>query len=150
MNYQKNINKILGIKSNMNFYQIIIIFIITLILFKQIDFFKKLFFVATRDHDTRIVNSYDHCERESIGFLSHIKKKFALVYKIPIINYDTSPNSSWYYADLETGKTNKVIFLNYKVNNKNFNYDLSDEFSHNLDDYKILEKNHNCYFLELK
>jgi hypothetical protein len=150
MNYLNKINRITGVVSKKNYYKVILIFIVTLIFFKQIGFFKKLYFVATRDHEARLVSNYDHCGRESIGFLSHIKKKFDLTYKIPIINYESSPNSSWYYADLKTIETNKVIFLNYTANNKNFNYEFNNKFSHNLDNYKILEKNHNCYLLELR
>ena len=103
----------------------------------QISFFKKVYFLITRDYDSRLYNTYDYCGHESVGYLIHLKKKFNINYKIPIVNYGNSPNSSWYFYDLRIKETNRVIFLNYAMGNKNFNYELNDEYSHNLNDYNI-------------
>lgn len=146
----KSINKIIKINSNNDYFKFIIITVVILILFKQMDFFRKFFFLMTRNYETRLIKNYEYCGHESIGFLSDIKNKFDVTYKIPIINYGNSPNSSWYYANLESIKTNKVIFLNHNLHNKNFNYELNDKFSHYLEDYKILHKFNNCYLLEKK
>ena len=59
-------------------------------------------------------------------------------------------NSSWYFYDLKIKETNRVIFLNYSMGNENFNYELNDEHSHNLNDYNILDNYENCYLLEKK
>ena len=66
--------------------------------------FKKIYFVFTRDYETRLVNSYEYCGKESIGFLSDVKKRFQIDYRIPIVNYTSSPNSSWYYNNLKDMK----------------------------------------------
>ena len=124
--------------------------IIFLIICYQISFFKKVYFVITRDYDYRLNNTYDYCGYESVGYLIHLKKKFNINYKIPIVNYGNSPNSSWYFYDLRTKETNRVIFLNYTTGNGNFNYELNDEYSHNLNDYNILDNYENCYLLEKK
>ena len=124
--------------------------IIFLIICYQISFFKKVYFLITRDYDSRLYNTYDYCGYESVGYLINLKKKFNINYKIPIVNYGNSPNSSWYFYDLRIKETNRVIFLNYTMGNENFNYELNDEYSHNLNDYNILDKYENCYLLEKK
>ena len=96
-----------------------------------------------------MIKEYQFCGSESIGFLSSIKNQFNIDYKIPIINYETSPNSSWYFNELKKIKTNKVIFLNYRTDNKNFDYKENNKFSHRLNSYKILYKYNNCYFLQI-
>ena len=85
-----------------------------------------------------------------ICWLFDLPKKFNINYKIPIINYGNSPNSSWYFNNLKIKETNKIIFLNYTMGNENFNYELNNEYSHNLNDYNILDNYENCYLLEKK
>jgi hypothetical protein len=143
-----------------NYIKIIILLIGTLIFLKQIDFFKKFYFLFTRPYEVRMEKNYKHCGQESIGFLKVIKNKYNIDYKIPIINFSDSPNSSWYYYDLKNKDTNKVIFLNYfmknsvnsrvPLNNKNFDYNSNSNFSYYLKDYKILYQSLNCYLLEKK
>jgi hypothetical protein len=116
----------------------------------QISFFKKVYFLITRNYDYRLYNTYDYCGYESVGYLIYLKKKFNINYKIPIVNYGNSPNSSWYFYDLRIKETNRVIFLNYTIGNENFNYELNDEYSHKLNDYNILDNYRNCYLLEKK
>ena len=132
-----------------NYYKVIIILVALLITLKQIDFFKKLYFTLTRSYETRLIKEYEFCGGESIGFLNQIKKNFNIYYKIPIINYEISPNSNWYFNNLKKIKTNKVIFLNYTMQNKSFTGNENNKFSHDLDSYKILYKYNNCYFLEI-
>ena len=131
------------------YYKIIIVLIALLITLKQIDFFKKLYFTLTRSYETRLIKEYEFCGSESIGFLNEVKKKFNINYRIPIINYEISPNSSWYFNSLKKIKTNKVIFLNYTMQNKSFNHIKNSKFSHDLNSYKILYEYNNCYFLEI-
>jgi hypothetical protein len=49
--------------------------IIFLIMCYQISFFKKVYFLITRDYDYRLNNTYDYCGHESVGYLIHLKKK---------------------------------------------------------------------------
>tara|TARA_B110000967_G_C18770694_1_gene502900 strand:+ start:556 stop:888 length:333 start_codon:yes stop_codon:yes gene_type:complete len=107
--------------------------------------FKKIYFVFTRDYETRLVNSYEYCGKESIGFLSDVKKNFQIDYRIPIVNFTSSPNSSWYYNNLKNIKNKKVIFLNYDSD-----YKVNTKYSQNLRDYKILLQYNNCYLLDIK
>lgn len=132
-----------------NYNKIIIILIIILITLYQTDFFKKLYFTLSRSHEIRLVKVYQFCGGESIGFLSKIKNQFNIDYQIPIINYATSPNSSWYFNGLKKIKTNKVIFLNYDVDNKNIDYKKYNKYSHKLNSYKVLYKYNNCYYLQI-
>jgi len=147
------------IKKN-NYIKIIILLIGAFIILKQIGFFKKFYFLFTRSYEVRMEKNYKYCGQESIGFLKTIKNKYNIDYKIPIINFSDSPNSSWYYNNLKNKDTNKVIFLNYfmknsvnsrtPLNNKNFNYKSNSNFSYYLKDYKILYQSLNCYLLEKK
>ena len=125
--------------------KLMILTILILIMFVQMNFFKKIYFLFTRDYQTRLIKSYEYCGKESIGFLSDIKKRFQIDYKIPIVNYTSSPNSSWYYNDLKSIKNKKIIFLNYNSNHK-----VNTKYSQNLNDYKILHKYNNCYLLDIK
>ena len=133
---------ILKKKDYLNF---LIFTILTLIMFVQMNLFKKTYFLLTRDYETRLTKSYEYCGKESIGFLSHIKEKFQIDYKIPILNYTDSPNSSWYYNDLKDTKNKKIIFLNYDSN-----HELNSKYSKYLKDYKILHQYNNCYLLDIK
>ena len=122
-----------------NIFKTTIIITLFLITIKQTDFLKKTYFTLTRSYDYRLVNSYEFCGKESIGFLDYIKTNFNINYKLPIINYTDSPNSSWYFDNLKKKNTNKIIFLNY---NKDTNS------SKDLEDYKIIYKHNDCYYLE--
>jgi|TARA_X000000950_G_C13828576_1_gene625094 hypothetical protein len=128
-----------------DYSNLMILIILILIMFFQMNLFKKIYFLLTRDYETRLIKSYEYCGKESIGFLSDIKKKFKINYKITIVNYASSPNSSWYYNDLKNIKNKKIIFLNY-----NSNYKVNTKYSQNLNDYKILYKYNNCYLLDAK
>jgi len=128
-----------------NYLKIMILAILILIMLVQINFFRKTYFILTRDYETRLIKSYEYCGKESIGFLSDIKKKFQIDYKIPIVNYASSPNSSWYYNDLKNIKNKRIIFLNY-----NSNYKVNTKYSQNLKDYKVLHQYNNCYLLDIK
>jgi len=128
-----------------DYLKFLIFTILTLIMFVQMNFFKKTYFLLTGDYETRLTKSYEYCGKESIGFLSHIKEKFQIDYKIPILNYTDSPNSSWYYNDLKDTKNQKIIFLNYDTN-----HELNSKYSKDLKDYKILHQYNNCYLLDIK
>ena len=141
MSYLKKIKEI---KFKKDYYKFYIILILVLILVKQIDIFKKTYFTLTRSYDSRLVSNYEFCGQESIGFLSYIKAKFNIDSIVPIINFESSPNSSWYFSDLNNNKTNKIIFLNYSK------YNQVNSTSHDLKVYKIIYKYNNCYLLENK
>jgi hypothetical protein len=128
-----------------DYLKVMILTVLILIMFFQMNLFKKIYFVFTRDYETRLVNSYEYCGKESIGFLSDVKKSFQIDYRIPIVNYTSSPNSSWYYNNLKDIKNKKVIFLNYDSD-----YKVNTKYSQNLRDYKILYQYNNCYLLDIK
>ena len=128
-----------------DYLKIMILTVLILIMFFQMNLIKKIYFVFTRDYETRLVNSYEYCGKESIGFLSDVKKRFQIDYRIPIVNYTSSPNSSWYYNNLKDIKNKKVIFLNYDSD-----YKVKTKYSQNLSDYKILLQYKDCYLLDIK
>ena len=123
-------------------YKNIFVLIILVILFVQIDFFKKTYFTLTRSYENRMISSYEYCGQESIGFLDYVKNNFDINYQIPIKNFADSPNSSWYFSGFNKIDTNKIIFLN-------FTKDIStNSLIYKSQKYKILYKSQNCYFLE--
>ena len=128
-----------------DYLKVMILTVLIIIMFSQMNLFKKIYFVFTRDYETRLVNSYEYCGKESIGFLSDVKKNFQIDYRIPIVNFTSSPNSSWYYNNLKNIKNKKVIFLNYDSD-----YKVNTKYSQNLRDYKILLQYNNCYLLDIK
>jgi len=133
-----------------NLFKIILISIIFIILLKQIDFFKKVYFILTKSYDTRMVNSYEYCGGESIGFLNYIKTSFNITYKVPIINFEISPNSSWFFNDLKKMTSNKVIFLNFNKKIENLDSNVVRDYSFELDDYNVIYSSDSCYYLEKK
>ncbi len=140
------------IKKNSNkiYFDFAVIFLVALITLQQTDFFRNSYFLMKRNYEERLIRSYEYCGKESIGFLAHMKKKYNITYKVPILNFDTSPNSSWYYSSLKYAETNKVIFLNYDLYNRNLYKNINDEFSYYLESYNVIHQFRNCYLLEKK
>lgn len=142
--------KNLTFSKNKNIFKLIVVLLILLISIKQIDFFKKVYFILTKSYDIRMVNSYEHCGGESIGFLNYIKTSFNITHKVPIINFEISPNSSWFFNDLKKMTSNKVIFLNFNKKIENLDINVVRDYSFELDDYNVIYSSDNCYYLEKK
>jgi len=94
----------------------IILALMLIVLLNHFNFFKNFYFLVSRDFTTRLNKVYGFCNKESVGFLSYIKKKYDLKQKIYIKNYKISPDPSWIFynaSNAEFDKT-KLILLNYK------------------------------------
>jgi hypothetical protein len=127
------------------YLSVALIVFIFLIIAKQNSFFKNAYFVFKFSYKERLLNQYNFCGYESLGFLDYIKQKYNLSQKIPIINFGNSPNPSWFYADLKDSKdSDKAIFLSYGRNQERFSqlYNL-----YNFNKYKIIEKFESCYYV---
>ena len=121
----------------------IITFLFILIIYK-IDFLRSLHDTIIINYDDRISKTYGFCDREGIGYVNFIKKKFNVNDKIEIRNslrFNSNNSGIWsvYNPNLlyENIKGVYLIVINYnKLKNK---IDLSN--------YKILHKYEDCYFL---
>ena len=124
-----------------------IILIFLLVIFAlNIDLFRKSYFVATLDHDSRQSKiAYDYCEGSGTGYIFYIKKKYNLNKSPKIINFggaQASPPQGWIFNNNRI-HDNKLIIL--------FNLDQNNKFRFDLNNYNI-EDNHknDCLYLTKK
>lgn len=99
------------------YYSLITLAILILLILHQINFWKNLYLIYTKKIEERLLNIYGYCEKESYGFLKHIKSKYKLEKNLKIINYEIVPNSLWIVYDSKKEIDDKPkIFLNYIKN----------------------------------
>ena len=109
---------------------------------------RKSFFLISKDYKKRMIDHHGYCGNESVGFLDYLYKKYNFK-KIPTIITHEVPDEYW-----------SLFRFNKNVRNKKYNYEylillnynqekiMSKEF--NINNYKIIESNKNCYLLNLK
>ena len=100
-----------------NLKNLIFVFIIITI-FHNFNSAKNLYTIIKKDYNQRLVNSYEFCRNESIGFLDYIKKKYKINKSIIIKNFFISPDPSWFFLDTQLNQTvsDKIILLGYNKN----------------------------------
>ena len=96
---------------------LIFVFIIIAI-FHNFNSAKNLYSIIKKDYNERLVNSYEFCRNESIGFLDYIKKKYKISKSIIIKNFFISPDPSWFFLDTQLNQTvsDKTILIGYNEN----------------------------------
>ena len=97
-----------------NLKNLIFVFIIITI-FHNFNSAKNFYSIIKKDHNQRLVNSYEFCRNESIGFLDYIKKKYKINNSIVVKNSFISPDPSWFFLDSQLNQTvsDKIILLGY-------------------------------------
>ena len=102
-----------------NLKNLIFIFII-IVIFHSFNSAKNAYLIIKNDHNQRLVNSYEFCKNESIGFLNYIKEKYKINNYITIKNFFISPDPSWFFLNSRLNKidSNKTILLGYNENQK--------------------------------
>ncbi len=127
-----------------NLYLIIIIFLF-LIAYK-INLLKSVHDLFMSNYDDRISNVYGFCDREGIGYVNFIKKKFKINGKIKLINsLKQNNNNSGEWAVYNSNffkKTKSDYFI--LINHEKF------KIKYNLNNFKILHNFKDCYFLTKK
>ena len=122
---------------------ILLIVSLLIILFKS-NFFHNISEILSLKYDHRISNVYGFCEREGIGYVNFVKKKFKVNQKIDLINSLKRNNynsGNWAIYDtnfLENDKSDYLIVINYEKLSKKID----------LNQYKIIHNTEDCYFLE--
>ena len=126
-------------KKNLN----VLIIIFLGILLIKINFFSNIAQIMTFKYDKRISNIYGFCEREGIGYVNFLKKKFNINKKIDLINSlernnNNSGNWAIYNSNFnESEKSDYLIIINHKkISNKV-----------NLNNFKIIHNHEDCYLL---
>ncbi len=115
---------------------IALLFFFTLI---QTNFFKNIFELSTTNYNQRIINSEGFCEKRGIGYVNFIKEKYNINEKIRLITADKEP-SLWsvFSSNFDQRETSKHIII------INFN-SLKNKID--LQEYKIINKYKDCYYL---
>ena len=127
-------------KKNLYLISIILLF---LIIYKT-NFLRSLHDLLIVSYDDRISNTYGFCEKEGIGYVNFIKKKFDIDGKIKLRNslkQNNNNSGKWavYNSNFDREKKpDYLILINYEK--------LRSEF--NLDEFKILHQFKDCYFLK--
>ena len=122
----------------------ILLIISLLILLIKSNFFHNISEILRVKYDQRISNVYGFCEREGIGYVNFVKKKFKVNQKIDLINSLKRNNynsGNWAIYDtnfLENDKSDYLIVINYEKLSKKID----------LNQYKIIHNTEDCYFLE--
>ena len=140
----------------MNYKKInlLLILILTILFIENYQIHKKIFILLTKGPEKRLVDQYDYCGGESVGFIKYIYKKYDFKSIPMIINFDNKvPDNYWSIFKYDK-KIRQNIFKNYdyiillnydyvemrkSIKNKNFN----------LDNYKIIENSKNCFLYKL-
>tara|TARA_Y100001958_G_scaffold133856_1_gene104154 strand:- start:498 stop:887 length:390 start_codon:yes stop_codon:yes gene_type:complete len=101
-----------------------LIAILILIICQNTNFFKNLYDVTSKNHDSRQQEMNDFCELFGTGYVFYIKNKFNLNYSPKIENYIQSPKQYWIFnKNYKKIDEEKLIILNKTKNIKLKNND---------------------------
>ena len=96
---------------------ILIIFSLFIIFLIYNSFPQKLNNILKNNYQSRLIEIYGYCSRDSYGFLQMIKNKYNIEKNPIIVNYKVLPNSIWtIYSPSEKFDIRPTIFLNYPEN----------------------------------
>jgi len=96
---------------------ILIIFFLFIIFLIYNSFPQKLNNILKNNYQSRLIEIYGYCSRDSYCFLHIIKNKYNIKKNPIIINYKVLPNSMWtIYSPSKKFDTRPTIFLNYPEN----------------------------------
>ena len=102
-------------KNNLGF--LIIIFLLILIFVKENNIFKKIYYINSKNFETRMTMVHGFCDKGYYGFIKMLKNKYKFNNNPKIIDYKIQPNPLWIIYNPEKKIDDKPsIFLNYKKN----------------------------------
>jgi len=104
-------------KFKKNFGTLIIVLLILSFIYNH-NLFRKLYNIFIINYESRLTEKGGYCFRESVGFLSMLKKKYKFNFNPLIVNYENAvPNSGWFiYDNHNKTDNNHKILLNYPKN----------------------------------
>ena len=132
-----------------NFLKTFLLLSLSLILLKNLDLFRKGYFLLSKDYNQRFKDSYQKdqfsgfCLKESHGYVHYIKTKYKDSRPPLIINLDKNRRKLpyWIFYNLsgEINK-NKLILLNYNDSKKNL-----------IENFLVIDNyNNRCLYLKRK
>ena len=132
-----------------NIFKFLLLLSLSLILSKNLDLFKKIYFVSIKSYDQRINEAYKKdqfsgfCLNESHGYIHYIKRKYKVEKSPLIINLDQKRRKIpyWLFYNL-TGEVNEkeLILLNFDNDKKNL-----------IENFIVIDNYDNkCLYLEKK
>ncbi len=124
-----------------NNISLFLIAILILLICKNTNFFKNLYDVTSKNHDSRQQKVYDFCELFGTGYVIYIKNKFNLNTPPEIKNFERSPQQYWIFSkNYKKIDKDKLIILNKTKNIKLKN-----------NDFKILDNfRDRCFYMVKK
>jgi hypothetical protein len=104
-------------QKNYNFTIVVILISLIVIFLDKISLFKNFYNSYTKTYDSRFLETYGFCNKQSAGYLNYVSKKFKLREKRPlIINYKIGPSNFWAYNFQKLPiDNNYIIVLNYSA-----------------------------------
>ena len=121
-------------------YKIFLLIVLILFISVKYNFFINTYGLVKKDYPNRMNSVYGHCSKEGYGFTKFIHDKYKPKYNLITINGQpqTYANIDGFFYDKKNVTNKKFkILVNYNEN-----------ISANFKDFKILEKNKNCYFIK--
>ena len=102
-----------------NNISLFLIAILILLICKNTNFFKNLYDVTSKNHDSRQQGVYDFCEFFGTGYVFYIKNKYNLDTPPKIKNFEKSPQQYWIFnKNFKKIDKDKLIILNKTKNTK--------------------------------
>ena len=114
-----------------NNISLFLIAILILLICKNTNFFKNLYDINSKNHDSRQQGVYDFCEIFGTGYVFYIKNKFNLNTPPEIKNFKRSPKQYWIFSkNYKKIDEDKLIILNKTKNIKlkNSDFKILDNF----------------------
>tara|TARA_B100001059_G_C17825897_1_gene581337 strand:+ start:1866 stop:2294 length:429 start_codon:yes stop_codon:yes gene_type:complete len=133
----------------------LLIFILLILFLNNLQIYKKFFVLLTKDPEKRLIDHHGYCGGESVGFIKFLYKKYNFMFIPKILNFDKMvPDNYWsifkFDKDIRSNNFNYeyLILLNYNSYNKK-NIIKFGKKDIDLNNYKIIENNQNCFLLKL-
>ena len=125
-----------------NIFNLFILILFILVIFKA-NFLKSLHNLIFSNYNNTISNVYGFCDREGIGYVNFLKKKFDISGKIEIQNslkQNNNNSGEWsvYNSNYSKKTVPKYLIL---INHKKFKNKID------LNKYEIIHNIEDCYFL---
>ena len=86
-------------------FKTLVLVAVSIILIKNIDVFKKTYFLLTKNYDQRFIDAYNRyyfsgfCSKQAHGYIRYIKTKYKNKISPKIINLEKSRRIRWFGID---------------------------------------------------
>ena len=134
---------------------ILLIFFVSILFLENIQIYKKIFILVSKDPERRIIDQHGYCGAESVGFIKFLLKKYKFEHIPRVINFDNMvPDNYWSFFKFDKNirknvfKNDYVILLNFNIKDEK-NLESLNKSMINLDNYKFIENYENCFLIKL-